>query len=978
MDGIIRWRDLQNILTTEDQINLLYGLTAVAADINRITGFNYTGAELNEAYESVAVNDSHRTQDLANAHPLVPGSIDGGVLADNTVAQSKLNFNIMTDADDLRITNDITQLNTDLQNVDAQVQNLYSIVIPGQANDIADSINQMVEHVEKLKDAHDATAISLGNQYAAIMDTMTGSQQVRVALEHIRFFRVGDDVDLQSTGFGPESKTVTFVNYNTGHFEVDTPVVGDYRVADSFIIHNISQDNVQEGVERSLRNTTDILTGRLTINQDSDDNALDINKTGAGYLARFNDFSAKSNANYTIELGNNDGSSLWELQNSDMRLAAQVLDDGNARFNNVSLEDRVSMYLGQITKQPLTDNRSWMLPDRSGFIGVGDLTFTELLKVRQVVGTKEITVAPGQALDYQGEIMSAWVSMEYPSQYPGGQINIETQFAAQGELLTLGSQWRVFVVYINDTDNVLFQFGPEEATRQEAIDEYENFIPSAFMKLAKIVVQGDGAGGILQSSIEILEDQRPFLTQGMSASYYDETIQYPAGNAAGNVITLPPNSRGGGTNMTYRIGKGQLEVYLDGVYQKVDVDYEEFAGEPLGQIRMLKDIKTNSCLRFRVTFKAAAVAGGLDTPTLQSVYVAGPTMFLSSIYGPITMSSFDMTTLMDIDGDVILQGLLRAVRGIEFFETASAPGDNNTNHLWVDSADQLIYHQNKSGTIRDIDILQEIENSQAAISVTVSNASGVTIPKGRGLTLHPSLTNHVLLCDTSNSLVTSRLVGISGENIPSGGTGKMIIAGRLETAGISLPHNTVIVVDPRNPGQLVARTSVAWLPTDVEMEAGTLNGSTLLVDIDRNAKARNAWRTATAGEAFNANETRLVRFAVDGEDAGRVYLADKSLANLDQKFWAVAFVQPTQAISAGDTVALYKEVELFGTETGFLPQDLGKPFYLNDDGNFASWNNIRNTYAVNDAIYKVGIIEDARKLIVDGSQMMGTAPGPMV
>lgn len=978
MDGIIRWRDLQNILTTEDQINLLYGLTAVAADINRITGFNYTGAELNEAYESVAVNDSHRTLDLASAHPLVPGSIDGGVIADSTITQSKLSFNIMTDADDLRITNDIAQLETDLQNVDAQLQNLYSIVLPTQANDIADSINQMVAHVEKLKDAHDATAISVGNQYAAIMNTAPGSQQTRVAMEHIKFFRVGDTIDLESTGFGPERKTVSFVNYNTGHLQIDTPAVGDYQTGDSFIIHNISQDNVQEAVERSLRNTTDILTGRLTINQDSDDNALDINKTGAGYLARFNDFTAKSDANYTIELGNNDGSSLWELQNSDMRLAAQVLDDGNARFNNVSLEDRLSMYLGQITKQPLTDNRSWMLPDRSGFIGVGDLTFTELLKVRLVDGTKDITVAPGQALDYQGEVMSAWVSMEYPSQYPGGQIGIEAQFAAQGELLTLGSQWRVFVVYINDTDNILFQFGPEEATRQEAIDNYENFIPSAFMKLAKIVVQGDGAGGILQSSIEILEDQRPFLTQGMSASYYDEMIQYPAGLPAGDVITLPPNTRGGGTNMTYRVGKSQLEVYLDGVYQKVNIDYEEFVGEPLGQIRMLKDIKTNSCLRFRVTFKAAAVAGGLDTPTLQSVYVAGPTMFLSSIYGPVTMSSFDMTTLLDIDGDVVLQGLLRAVRGIEFFETASAPGDNNINHLWVDTNDQLIYHQNKAGTIKDVDILQEIENSQAAISVTVSNASGSTIPKGRGLSLHPSLTNHVVLCDTSNSLVTSRLVGISAENIPSGGTGKMIIAGRLQAAGISLPHNTVIVVDPRNPGQLVARSSVAWLPTDVEMEAGTLNGSTLLVDIDRNAKSKKAWRTAIAGEAFNANETRLVRFAVDGETAGRVYLADKSLANLDQKFWAVAFVQPTQAIAAGQTVALYKEVDLFGTEPGFLPQDLGKPFYLADDGNFASWSNIRNTYQVNDAIYKVGMIENARKLVVDGSQMMGTASGPMV
>jgi hypothetical protein len=636
------------------------------------------------------------------------------------------------------------------------------------------------------------------------------------------------------------------------------------------------------------------------------------------------------------------------------------------------------MFVGVLGKQSLTMNQNYTLPDRSGYVGVGDLSFTELLKVKLIDSTKTFSVAPGFITDYEGQIVSAWNNMENPSRFPGFTLDIETQLSNASELLSLGSQWQVVVPYLDATDNVQTFFGPQEATKQEAIDNYENYIPSAFMKLAQLVVQGDGFGGVSQSSIEILEDQRPFLSMGLSAAYYDESITMTSGFAAGGVIQLPLNSRGGGSNITYKTGKSQIEVYLDGTYLAAGLDFEEYQGEPVAQIRMLRDIPTNSNIRFRITFKAAAVAGGIQTDTLQSVYQNGSVLGLSSVYGPIQMSSFDLNTLLEIDGDIVVQGVIKGTKAIELQNQSITPGDLNLNKLYSNNDSDLIFHQFKAGVSKDINILEEIVNAQKAMLVEVYNVSGLDIPKGRGITLHPSLTNHVILCDTSNALGTSRLDGVSFENIPSGGSARMVVGGLFENAGLAVPHGTVLVVDPRNPGQIVDRASVTFLPDDQYMEAGKMNGSTIIVDIDRNQKDNAAWKTGIAGESFGPAVTKIVRLAVNGETRGSYYLANKANANMDQKFWGIAAVQPSQNVNASGSISLYKEVELTGSETPFADSDIGLPLYLADNGEFKPWSQIKNTYQVGDCIYKIGMIEDRRKFIIEGLQQIGTATGPMV
>lgn len=977
-NGVIRWRDIQNLLVTEGQINLLAGLTAIAADINRISGYSYSGSQLNEAYESVALMDAHIGKHLTAAHEVLTNSLDGGALANGTVALEKLSFLPMLSSDDLRLTSGLSSMEDLVEDLTGQVNALYAIVLPGQANDIAASINEMVAHIEKTHDAHDASAISFGNQYIATMDTPAGSSQSKLSLSNIRFVRTGDIVSLQSTSFGPENCTVNFVNYNTGHIGFATPVVGDYQMSDSFTVHVNTQDNLDEAIQRSLRNTTDILDGRLTINQSTADSALVINHTGSNYTAQFNNFTSKTEANFEIELGKIDGTSLFAIRNDNARLAMFVYDDGEVVANNYSLWDHGSLFGGKITKQPLTANRTWTLPDRSGYMGVGDLTFTELLKVKVDKLAKTASIAPGFLTDYEGQKMSAWISMDYPCQYPGGSFNIQTRLQAENQLLTLGNKWQVFVIYVDDSSQIGFQYGPQRTIRQEALDEYENFIPSAFMKLAKIIVQGDNVGGILSSSIEILEDQRPFLSMGLSSAYYDETIVSVPGLSAGSIVNIPVNSRAGGSLMTYQPGRSQLEVYIDGTYQRVNIDYEEYQGTPFGRVRLLKDLPSNSNIRFRITFRSAAIAGGIDVESLQTVYQAGPSILLSQIIGPITMQSYDLDVLLSITGDMLLQGVLQGLRATEFVQQTSVPGDITKNKLFVDNFNKLIFHQYTAGQPKDWDILSEIEKAQSSMVITVNNMTGVDIPKARGVALHPSLNNHVVLCDTSNALSTSRLLGVTTDIIPSGSTGQIVLGGSFIDSGLVITHKNVVVVDPRNPGRLVDVASVTFLPNDQYQEVGQMNGGNLIVAIDRNKKNLKSWKSGIAGEAFAANITKVVRYGFNSETKGSVYNATKELANTNQKFWAIAAVQPKASILATDPLDLFVDVDLAAGDASFDDEDVGLPLYLDTNGDFKPWRLIKGTYALGDAIVKIGIIENLRKFIIKDVQMMGTAPGPMV
>lgn len=128
-------------------------------------------------------------------------------------------------------------------------------------------------------------------------------------------------------------------------------------------------------------------------------------------------------------------------------------------------------------------------------------------------------------------------------------------------------------------------------------------------------------------------------------------------------------------------------------------------------------------------------------------------------------------------------------------------------------------------------------------------------------------------------------------------------------------------------------------------------------------------KTMVAGESFAANTSFLVRLAISGETAGRVYKATSSNAAADKKFWAIGMVKAAGAVSAGDEV----EVMLLGSHTlgssdvNFNSSDVGLAVWLTTAGGFS----VTSPSSSGDASFKVGTVESTTKILVDNKQLMG-------
>jgi hypothetical protein len=127
-------------------------------------------------------------------------------------------------------------------------------------------------------------------------------------------------------------------------------------------------------------------------------------------------------------------------------------------------------------------------------------------------------------------------------------------------------------------------------------------------------------------------------------------------------------------------------------------------------------------------------------------------------------------------------------------------------------------------------------------------------------------------------------------------------------------------------------------------------------------------KTFTTGEAFAANTSFLVRLALNGETAGKVYKATSANAVADGKFWAIGM-----AIGTGQVAGQDIDVILLGTHTlgssdsTFAGADIGKAVWLTTAGAFS----VTSPSSSGDASFRVGSVEDTNKVFIDGKQLTG-------
>ena len=174
--------------------------------------------------------------------------------------------------------------------------------------------------------------------------------------------------------------------------------------------------------------------------------------------------------------------------------------------------------------------------------------------------------------------------------------------------------------------------------------------------------------------------------------------------------------------------------------------------------------------------------------------------------------------------------------------------------------------------------------------------------------------------------------------------------------------------DQVDAGEIPAAASATnYTPT-----AATVEGN--LAGIDAALASAGGTKSMVAGEAFAANTSFVVRWAVSGETAGRVYKTDIASAASNNKFWGFGYALSTAAVAAGESINVTVEggTHTIGSgDAAFSAGEIGLPVYLGGSGAWDVYSEL--TISSGDAVYSLGMVQDTDKIWVAGPQMHGTA-----
>lgn len=131
-------------------------------------------------------------------------------------------------------------------------------------------------------------------------------------------------------------------------------------------------------------------------------------------------------------------------------------------------------------------------------------------------------------------------------------------------------------------------------------------------------------------------------------------------------------------------------------------------------------------------------------------------------------------------------------------------------------------------------------------------------------------------------------------------------------------------------------------------------------------------QTLIAGEAFAAGVSFVVRWALTGETAGRIYKADKD-ATSTNKYMAIGVAMSATAVSAGGNIS----VTILGTHTlgandsAFAGADVGKELFVGSAGAFILGTSLAES--LGEAAFVMGTIQSTNQIWVDYKQLRGIA-----
>lgn len=211
--------------------------------------------------------------------------------------------------------------------------------------------------------------------------------------------------------------------------------------------------------------------------------------------------------------------------------------------------------------------------------------------------------------------------------------------------------------------------------------------------------------------------------------------------------------------------------------------------------------------------------------------------------------------------------------------------------------------------------------------------------------------------EISTNALRVKAAGITEAHLAASVAGAGLVGG----AGVALavnPDNSSLEVVTDQVRVKAAGIQASHLNTNVADQSSITGGAGAALAVQHAPINRSV---RTAGEAFAANTSFAVRFALSGETAGSAYKADKD-ASVTDKFYVVGIAHSATlvAIAGSIPVVTHGSYTLGSLDTAFLAADIGKAVFLTAAGAFS----ITMPAAINDAVVRIGIVEATNKIFI--------------
>lgn len=196
-------------------------------------------------------------------------------------------------------------------------------------------------------------------------------------------------------------------------------------------------------------------------------------------------------------------------------------------------------------------------------------------------------------------------------------------------------------------------------------------------------------------------------------------------------------------------------------------------------------------------------------------------------------------------------------------------------------------------------------------------------------------------------------------------TGSNELAAKLDTAGAITSGASGLIVGVDNSTVEISSNALRVKDagiTAAKLASGVADQSTITGGAGSALAVANSplvKRPMVAGEAFAANTSFLVRLAINGETAGRVYKADKD-ASSTINYNVIGIAHSAAGVSAGANidVVMLGEYNLGSSDAAFASADLSKEVYLLASGAFS----ITPPSSVNEAVVVAGFVQTTAKM----------------